>query len=146
MQSGSGPRRLTPSEQRECLIFAGIVPLLVGDMRREWSSTVTCHCTDASPQGFGICERELDHDAVVGLGRWQERWRFKRLPPESWKPRERALGLDPFRDVDIAIARGVGENCSTLDSYVQDDSFPKVRRDVMGPSKWPTVKLGRWQE
>ena len=43
--------------RRECRIFAGLLPLLVCNMKALWSTTITC--TDASPSGFGICEREL---------------------------------------------------------------------------------------
>ena len=139
VESGCGPRRLSPSEQRECLVFAGIVPLLVGDMRRDWSPTVTC--TDASPQGFGICERQLEPEAVEDIGRWQERWRFKRLPPECWKPRVRALGLDPFEDLATAGSLGPPD---PLDCYVPNDGFPEVPAKLMHATCWRTVKMGRW--
>ena len=37
--------------------FSGIIPLLVGDMRRPWSPEV--FCSDASPDGYGICARSM---------------------------------------------------------------------------------------
>ena len=45
------------SAKRECSKFVAIAPLLFGSLRREWSTRVTC--TDASPDGYGIVEREL---------------------------------------------------------------------------------------
>lgn len=83
-------RYLNPSEKREIHIFIGLVPLLVGDLRRDWSSTI--HCTDASPYGYGLCERELNHASVKSIARWQERWRFKHLSPDEWQPRRRSQG------------------------------------------------------
>ena len=44
--------QLWDSSRRECLTFAGIIPLLYGNIRRPWSTRVTC--TDASPDGFGV--------------------------------------------------------------------------------------------
>ena len=46
----------------------GSSPLVVEDLRRPWSTTVTCS------EGYGLCERHLDEDSVRSLGRWQERW------------------------------------------------------------------------
>ena len=48
--SGCSPRKLHASERDECLTFAGLVPLLLSDIRKEWSNIITC--TDASPMGF----------------------------------------------------------------------------------------------
>ena len=87
-------KMLWRSAKRECKIFIGILPLLVGDMRKEWNEVVTC--SDASPDGYGICETAMDCDQVQSIGKWHERWRYKRTPPEEWKPRDRALNFDPF--------------------------------------------------
>ena len=70
-------------------------PMLVSDLRLPWSQVVTV--TDASPGGFGICEREFAAEEVERVGRWQERWRYKRTPIEDWAPRRRALD-DPLID------------------------------------------------
>ena len=74
---------------------SGLIPLLVSDMRQPWSNTITV--TDASPEGFGICEGEFESSVISKVGQWQERWRYKRLPIEEWAPRRRTLGLDPSR-------------------------------------------------
>ena len=55
------------SERDECLTFAGLVPLLLSDIRKEWSNIITC--TDASPMGFGICERHSNIETVRKHGR-----------------------------------------------------------------------------
>ena len=49
-------QQLWESSRIECITFADIIPLLHGDVRRPWSTRVTC--TDASPGGFGVVERE----------------------------------------------------------------------------------------
>ena len=45
-------------------------------------------------------ERRLETSAIQDIGRWSERWRYKRLPPSEWGPRRRALGpsLGPLYD------------------------------------------------
>lgn len=96
VHSNSGLRRLNHWERRECLIFAGILPLLVADMRRPWSDNVTA--TDASPEGWGICERHLPEALVGDCGKWHERWRYRRLDIGEWRPKERALRRDVFSD------------------------------------------------
>ena len=93
----------------KCLTFAGLVPLLFSDVRRKWSDQLLC--TDASPDGFGICERVLDERTISDIGRWNERWRYKRLAPEDWAPRRRALGVDPFSDASTVLG---SESMDTL--------------------------------
>lgn len=51
-------------------------------------------CTDASPYGLGICEHAVQNAKAESLGRWNERWRYKRLGPSEWAPRRRALSRD----------------------------------------------------
>eukprot|EP00959_Pyramimonas_sp_CCMP1952_P325689 6816732-Pyramimonas_sp.AAC.1 len=52
------PERFWPSCCKECRSITGILPLAVADLRQEWNPTVTC--TDASPTGYGVCQRDLD--------------------------------------------------------------------------------------
>lgn len=131
---------LNKHERREVEVFIGILPLLVGQLKKEWYPCVTC--TDASPEGFGICEQAMDECDIRNMGRWQERWRFKLLPPSAWRPRERALRQDPFSD--LGTAAGVSHLVHQDWEYVADDSFPEIDRSVLEPSKWKTVKLGKW--
>jgi hypothetical protein len=73
--------RLDRQCRHEATIFAGILPLLYADMRKEWCNTVTA--SDASPSGYGICERNMNMHEIVSIGKWQERWRYKRSGHES---------------------------------------------------------------
>lgn len=138
--SESGARKLTQSEQDECLIFAGIAPLLIADLRREWCSTITC--SDASPMGFGICERDSTPLLAKQHGRWNERWRFKRLPAELWKPRQRSEGWDILSDVRTVV--GNMHEVNLEDEYVANNDFPEIPDVLMEPSQWRTVKMGKW--
>lgn len=137
----TGPSRmLHPSERDECLIFAGIAPLLISDIRREWSGVVTC--SDASPEGFGICQRIVDCSTARAHGRWSERWRFRRLPVSQWKPRERAEGWDSLGDVRTVV--GSQAEPDPEDVFVANDDFPEIPDKRMDPSFWSTVKMGKW--
>ena len=139
--SGCSPRKLHASERDECLTFAGLVPLLLSDIRKEWSNIITC--TDASPMGFGVCERHSNIETVRKHGRWIERWRFKRLPASQWKPRERSEGWGVLSDVRTVSGGLVVKD--ELDEYIADDDFPEIPDSLMEPSEWRTVKMGKWE-
>ena len=141
VQHGGAPRKLNPSEANECRVFAGLVPLLVSNMKMPWSPIITC--TDASPTGYGVCEYEAGVDVARQLGRWQERWRFRRLSPAEWQPRKRAAGLDPFRD--MGTVRGTLDEVDDLDQYTANESFPEIPAGIMNPSLWRTVSMGKWE-
>lgn len=134
-------RHLWDSAKRECRIFVGLLPLLVGDMRREWSDTVTC--TDASPEGFGICERRLDMRSVSKIGRWHERWRYKRTPVEQWQPRERALGWDPLKHLNTA--RGDPDAFEWGDTFSRNEDFEEVPHEILHPTDWELALNGQWK-
>ena len=116
------PRRLTSQEHQECLVFAGLIPLLFADLRKQWSNTL--FCTDASPDGYGVCCREVERSTAESLGRWNERWRFKRLGPEEWAPRRRALGRDPLVE-GITVVGNDGEYDS-IEQVGLNEDFPEV--------------------
>lgn len=117
----SGPRPLNLKERQECYIFAGIVPLLHADLRRPWGNDV--HCTDASPDGFGICSMTASLSEVSHVGRWNERWRYRRLPPEQWQPRKRALGADLLGDISTVVG-----NLSAVDECADYGDNPVTTR------------------
>ena len=94
-QSTSGPRPLNNKEKVECFVFAGIIPLLFADLRRDWSDEV--HCTDASPDGFGVCSTFASVDEVQNVGRWNERWRYKRLQAARLAATEAGYGVGCFQ-------------------------------------------------
>ena len=135
------PRFLLPHERDECLMFAGIVPLLFSDMRLPWCPIITA--TDASPTGFGICELLASQEDAAQLGGWNERWRFRRLAPEHWAPRSRTRGLDVFAD-PRTVTRSY-DNESYLDSYIPNSDFPEVDPGICCSKQWSTKKMGRWQ-
>jgi hypothetical protein len=124
VQRGGPPRKLNHSESSECKTFVGI-------------------CSDASPEGFGICELESDFVSARALGKWQERWRFRRLAPEEWKPRQRSSGWDPLGDV--RTAKGSLAEFDDLDNYIENEVFPEVPLELMIPEKWKTVSMGKWK-
>ena len=66
-----------------------------------------------------------------------------REPLGAWKPRDRALGLDPFRDLDTARkpphAHEVG------DEYVRNEEFEEVPLDTLGPHDWSVQLNGSWK-
>eukprot|EP00972_Heterocapsa_arctica_P103851 15304419-Heterocapsa_arctica.AAC.1 len=76
------PQNVWDSVRRELQVAASLLPLIRGDFSRPCSSCVTA--TDASTTGWGICEPTLDPKVVGEQGRWQERWRLRRLEPEEW--------------------------------------------------------------
>ena len=112
---------LWPTAKREFEIFAGLIPMLVADLRQPWSQVVTV--TAASPQGYGICEKEFPENTVQQVGRWHERWRYKRTPVEARAPRRRALG-DPL--VDLHTAARNPEAFEQSDNYGRNESFEEV--------------------
>ena len=142
VERADGPRLLSKSEREECLIFSGLIPLLFADLRKQWSETV--HCTDASPDGYGVCTRSLDAKHVESMGRWNERWRFRRLEPDEWGPRRRALGLDPFSDGDTVL--GTGAMFDEIDEMGTNENFPEIPFEVTHPSHWKTVLMGKWRQ
>eukprot|EP00435_Cladocopium_sp_Y103_P007924 s2848_g2.t1 len=142
VERGGAARMLNASESRECKIFAGIVPLLFASIRRPWSDEVLC--SDASPDGHGLCSRHLPMNVIDSIGRWNERWRYKRLEPEFWQPRQRALGLDLLGDVGTVM----GDNIDEYDDnyIINNDEFPEVPKEVLVPSCWKTTLMGKWRD
>ncbi|CAE7708857.1 AMY1.1 [Symbiodinium sp. CCMP2592] len=131
---------LWPSAKKEFRIFSGLLPILVADLRRSWSEKVTV--SDASPEGYGICEGTFSVEEVRKTGKWQERWRYKRSPIEEWAPRRRALGLDVLRDV--ASARCDPLACEETDMYTRNESFEEVSTSFLNPQDYEVVLKGRW--
>eukprot|EP00435_Cladocopium_sp_Y103_P020803 s2513_g5.t1 len=133
---------LWASAAKECRIFAGILPLLVGDLRKPWSNTILC--SDASPVGFGLVERELEGNKVQSIGAWNERWRYKRLPPDQWRPRQRAVPGDVFSDQWTARRPDPLQESGL--EYCENSSFPEVPPNVLDPKDWKTAKIGIWND
>ena len=132
-------KELWMSAKREFEIFSGLLPMLVSDLRLPWSQVVTV--TDASPEGFGICQKEFDEAAVEHVGRWQERWRYKRTPIDEWAPRRRALG-DPL--IDPVTAARNPEAFEQSDCYMPNEDFQEVPVSMLDPQGYQVILSGRW--
>eukprot|EP00971_Amphidinium_carterae_P339742 6477718-Amphidinium_carterae.1 len=130
---------LWPSAAIECKMIAGLIPMLTHNMRREWSASITC--TDASFGGFGVCQRDLDVASVKDMGRWSDRWRYKRLTSDSWNFRARVIP-DPLTDLASVGKGGFEEE----DSFRLEQSvgFPEVPKSVCDPEDWKVVMRGSW--
>ena len=97
--------------------------------------------TAASPQGYGICEKEFPENTVQQVGRWHERWRYKRTPVEARAPRRRALG-DPL--VDLHTAARNPEAFEQSDNYGRNESFRGGACSVAPhPEGYRVAKSGR---
>ena len=138
---GFPPQKLWPSAIRECHNFIGILPLLVGNLRRPWATRV--FCSDASPAGYGLLEGNFPIEDVESVGSWNERWRFKRLDPEHWRPRERSLHYNVF--LDHSTARRPEPLAEDSFEYEENPEFPEVPFDMLNPKNWSTAKMGMWR-
>ena len=123
---------------------AGILPLLQTNLRRPWSPEIVC--TDASPSGWGVCRAPIKASRAAEMGSWNDRWRYRRLDPDEWAPRRRALdgyGKDPFLDlssVDPPLLPGSSHPRGSEMAWMAREGFPEVG-DVTDLD-WRVSKLG----
>ena len=110
-----------------------LVLLLTAKMRRGWSDRV--YSTDASTEGFGLCERQLGIDDVRATGSWCERWSYKQLPPSQWGARTRALHRDPLSDHQTVLGKLVLEDVS--DRFDINPTCPEVEEHII-------ILMGKW--
>ena len=107
-------------------------------MRRPWSPTLTA--TDASPTGYGVCERHISAQQSQSLGEWSERWRFKPPPSAPLDPRERTVGRDVF--ADPLTSKGGWVRLTKLICMWTMMIFLKCHSIFVSPD-WKTVKNGK---
>ncbi|CAK0796211.1 unnamed protein product, partial [Prorocentrum cordatum] len=81
------PTRLWASCRYEAWVMADVSLLLSARLDRPWSPVVTA--SDAANRGMAVCEAVFPVSAVASVGRWRERWRYRRLNPDEWAPRFR---------------------------------------------------------
>lgn len=117
----------------ESRAIASLLCICHADLRRPWSSTVTC--SDASLSGIAVCAKYTNVGTVASVAQHREGWRFKHR--EFQAPRHSALSeaktcLDPFFDVETVKPMGVCRQ----DPYLLDDGFPEVPQDFMKPDDW----------
>ena len=126
------PQVLWKSAALESSTLAGLLPLAGANIRRRWNTTV--YCSDAADHGFGGCHKIVPVEDVAMCGSWQERWRFRRLPPEEWKPRTRALDPDAVRSLPRVVD---GEYLSDVHAeWVKRSGFPEVGQVFVDPAGW----------
>ena len=82
--------------------------------------------------------------AVQAMGAWNERWRYKQLLCEDWKPRTRALGRDPLTDPLTLL--GVDPQSKMFEYIDRNHGFPEVPEEVTEFDRWNTVLMGQWRE
>ena len=142
---------LWDSVAREFSVAGLILPLVCAKLDLCWDPEV--RCTDASTTGWGSCYAYPPTHLIQSIGEWDERWRFKRLPPEEWKPRRRAFTSIQSMDC-VTDPRTLGNQMHVIDvdgvsvpipSELEIDyrkGFPEVCQDDW---KW-TESTSGWFE
>jgi hypothetical protein len=120
------------------MTFAAILPLIIADLQRDWSDVVSC--VDASKSGIGIVAGGAVSEDVRRCGRWHERWRYKRLPPEEWQPRKRSLAqvASGQEYVRSAVCDQPQLDHRILPLYL-DKGFPEIPDKFIHDIHWSTV-------
>lgn len=107
-------------------------------MRRQFSPFVQCF--DASEDGVGIVEREVELSVVSRIAAYDDRWRFRWGLYEGANPRENSpwqLGWADPESVKPIRPRPEG--------WRVDLSFPEVPTETLqGP--WKTCVSKRWRD
>lgn len=107
-QSYDRRQRLWPSVAKELELFRVLMPLATTNFFSEWDPNMLC--TDACLSGYAVMESNHGWEASAAVGRFDERWRFRRSDGSKAAPRAEALeGLDVFLDpitVKPEISRG----------------------------------------
>lgn len=78
------PTKLWPPCRYDRWIMGSLVMLLSSDLDRPWAEEIVA--SDAAVSVRGVCRLDASLSEVADAEGWQERWRFKRLPPEQWAP------------------------------------------------------------
>ncbi|CAK0830780.1 unnamed protein product, partial [Prorocentrum cordatum] len=114
--------KLPPSVRRELQWAAALLPLAWSDLRAPRGSMV--HASDASEEGGGVCQKEVDVDIIRAAGRDEERWRFRH--PGVSRPRDCLGGPgDPVEEPKIAPVRWIPSERNVADA-------PSRRRIPLG--------------
>ena len=148
------PQPLWHSCLHEAAIICGVLPLLQADLGAGWCSEAVA--TDASPSGWGECTAELGSCVVKSIARWDERWRYRRLSPEEWAPRRRAMGhadgshlltdprtLGSIDDPRKSLTLGPSEL-----SWIEREGFPEVPDELFKQpfeDTWTTRRFGKFK-
>ncbi|CAK0825378.1 unnamed protein product, partial [Prorocentrum cordatum] len=128
--SGLKRQPLWPSARRELFWARSLLPCVVGEMGKAWSSTVTAY--DASPWGFGVVETEWEPAAVASRGRLSERARFRGPLAAAGAPRDRTVEAEVAQAPDAALI---------LTGRASE--FPEVSARALAEATWRVVGCGR---
>ena len=124
--------RLWPSVAEEMRVFRSLMHLAVGDFKAPWDPLVMC--TDASLSGYAVLEQQAGAMQSSAIGRWDERWRFRREDGSRVAPREVALeSKDVFTDVATVLPLVDGEVFGDIEI---DVDFPDVPSQTLQPHLW----------
>ncbi len=129
--------RLWSSVADECWLFAALLPLISADLSRGWSEVVGA--VDACKSGIGISAGILSSETARRCGRWHERWRYKRLPPEEWKPRDRSIELAKSDSFDARCFRSDPDADPRRQPLFLAKGFSEVPDELLAATEWTTV-------
>ena len=125
-------KKLWGCVREELWIFKNLMVLGFNDMKAGWDGRLIC--TDACLSGYAVMEMKESMDTAVGIGRTDERWRFKRSKSRFIPAREHALqGSDVFEDVHTVLPEVEGEVLGDVDLI---DDFPEIPAKYMDRSLW----------
>ena len=128
----SARTRLWPSVAKELSLFRNLMPLATGDIKSPWDTRVMC--TDASLSGSAVLETQLSSMEASSIGRWDERWRFRREDGAQVAPREVALDSSMvFEDVSTVLPLVDGEVFGDLEV---DVNFPDAPPYFLQQDRW----------
>ena len=108
--------------------MVAVLPLVGADLRRDCSGDIVC--TDARATFMGACLLRDRPDLVEPADLWKERWRFRRIEPEEWRPRRRAVEkrlLDVFQDPSTARPN---DGSTPLPEMMPREGFPDSATNV----------------
>ncbi|CAK0796885.1 unnamed protein product [Prorocentrum cordatum] len=132
LRPGLKRQPLRPTARRELFWARSLLPCIVGEMGKAWSSTVTAY--DASPWGYGVVETEWEPAAVASRGRFSERARFRGPLAAAGAPWDRALEAEAAQAPGAALI---------LTGRVSE--FPEVSARALTEATWRVVGCGRWR-
>ena len=113
-------QRLWKSVAYELELFRVLMPVALGDFRSRWDSEMLC--TDACLSGYAVMSSSHDAEVTRRVGRWDERWRFRRTDGARVAPRE-----------VLHDTSGVFEDPLTVKPLVEGEVFGDVEIDPLFP-------------
>ena len=141
------PTRVWPSVARELWNCRCLLPLARAQLTLPVQPSV--FATDASLAGMGVCCTEWDAGEAQAVGRWSERFRFKRIGGERRDARAQAL-----MDTDVVVKKVILDTTfedtfidSTRDAsaVVPVEDFPSIPFELVD-KRWWQLFQSRWSQ